>query len=184
MRAALLAGMIVLLPATAALAAEALPVPQGPVVLTIAGVIGTSNRPPFEASEDTFLNFHERSFDKAAEFDLAMLEALGMHEIEVRYADWPKPHKFQGPWLKDVLAAVKAGGATLTVLALDGYAQEVPRASLDKHAWLVALKRDGRYLKIGQRGPTWVLFAPAGSEAATEEDEQQWPWAAFFIEVK
>jgi len=46
------------------------------------------------------------------------------------------------------------------------------------------VKRDGRYLGIGQRGPLWLVYARRDGKAYTEADEQRWPWAAFLIEVK
>ncbi len=84
--------------------ALALEKPAGPAVLTIVGAIGETNRPPFDEFEDGVFKFHERRFDKAAAFDIAMLEALGMHEITVAYPAWPHPFRFEGPRLKDVLA--------------------------------------------------------------------------------
>jgi hypothetical protein len=46
------------------------------------------------------------------------------------------------------------------------------------------VKRDGRYLGIGQRGPLWLVYARRDGKAIGAEDEQRWPWAAFLIEVK
>ena len=58
-------------------AADELPRPTGPVVLTIAGKIGAVNRDPSDPLHDSFLAYHEKSFKAAAEFDLAMLRRLG-----------------------------------------------------------------------------------------------------------
>ncbi len=164
--------------------AMALDKPAGPVVLTITGAIGETNRPPFDDFEDGFFKFHERRFDKAVAFDLAMLEALGLHEVSISYAEWPRPFRFEGPWLKDVLAAVGAKPTSVSILALDGFASELKAVDLDAYDWIVALKRDGRYLDIGQRGPLWIVYARRDGKAYTAEDEQRWPWASFLIEVK
>ncbi len=164
--------------------ANAMDKPKGPAVLTIIGAIGETNRPAFNDFEDGVLKFHERRFDKAAVFDLAMLEALSMHEVTIKYAEWPKPFRFEGPWLKDVLKAVGAKPTSVSVLALDGFASELKAADLDAFDWILALKRDGRYLDLGQRGPLWLVYARRDGKAYTAEDEQRWPWAAFLIEVK
>lgn len=158
--------------------------PAGPAVLTIVGAIGETNRPPFDDFEDAFFKHHERRFDKAAAFDLAMLEALGVHELAIAYHKWPRPARFEGPWLKDVLAAAGAAGKSVSVLALDGYASEISAADLAAQDWIVAVKRDGRYLDIGQRGPLWIVYARRDGKPVVEADEQRWPWAAFLIEVK
>jgi hypothetical protein len=158
--------------------------PAGEVVLTVAGAIGATNRGPYDDFEDGFFKHHERKFDKAAAFDLAMLEGLGMHEVTVTYDKWPRTFRFEGPWLKDVLAAAGAAGKDVSVLALDGFATEISAADVDAYDWIVAVKRDGRYLDIGQRGPTWIVYARRDGKPIGAEDEQRWPWAAFLIEVR
>jgi hypothetical protein len=169
---------------SAGVPAKELGQPAGQAILTIAGDIGATNRGPFDAFEDAFFKHHNRHFDKAAAFDAAMLEALGMHEVTVSYAKWPRAFRFEGPWLKDVLAAAGADGKDISILALDGFATEISAADLAAYDWIVAVKRDGRYLDIGQRGPLWVVYARRDGKAITEADEQRWPWAAFLIEVK
>lgn len=158
--------------------------PAGQAVLTVTGAIETTNRGPFDAFEDGFLKHHERRFDRAAVFDLAMLEELGLHEVTIIYAGWPRPARFEGPWLKDVLAAVGVSGKDVTIVALDGFATEIGAAELAAEDWLVAIKRDGRYLDLGQRGPLWIVYARRDGKAPEQSDEQRWPWAAFLIEVK
>jgi hypothetical protein len=158
--------------------------PAGQVVLTVAGAVGATNRGAFDDFEDAFFKHHERKFDKAAAFDLAMLEGLGMQAVTVAYDKWPRPAHFEGPWLRDVLAAAGAAGRDITVLALDGYAAEISAADLAAYDWIVAVKRDGRYLDIGQRGPLWIVYARRDGQAIAAEDEARWPWAAFLIEVK
>jgi hypothetical protein len=158
--------------------------PAGQVVLTVAGAVGATNRGPYDDFEDGFFKHYDRKFDKAATFDLAMLEGLGLHEVTVSYDKWPKPFRFEGPWLKDVLAAARAAGHDISVLALDGFASEISAADLAAYDWIVAVKRDGRYLDIGQRGPLWIVYARRDGKPIGEADEQRWPWAAFLIEVK
>ena len=178
-----LAAAWILASAAPASAAE-LTAADGPVVLTIAGEIENTNRSSFDAFKDPFINYHERPFEKAAEFDVTMLEALGMHEIEVSYEDWPEPVNLAGPRLKDVLAAVGAEPDEMVVLALDGFAVDFTGDDLDKEDWIVAIKQDGEYMSVGQRGPAWVVFDPGDDKAITAEEEGTWPWAAFFIEIK
>ncbi len=158
--------------------------PSGPVVLTVAGKIGKTNRPAFDAFEDGILNYHEKRFDKAAAFDRAMLEGLGMHEVTIAYEEWPKAFRFQGPRLKDLLAAVGATGTTISLLALDGYAVEVEISDLDENDWVLAIARDGAPLALGQRGPAWAVYARGDGRAPNHDDEARWGWAIFYVEVR
>ncbi len=159
--------------------------PTGPVVLTIAGNVTAPNRVASNAFDDAFLDYHERSFAVAAEFDYAMLEGLSQHEVEIDLDGWPAPQTLQGPWLRDVLAAAGAAeGRTVTALALDGFAVELSPEDLDAHDWLVAIKRNGSFLRIGQRGPVWIAYGPKDGAILTSEDEARWPWAVFYVEIE
>jgi hypothetical protein len=180
--AALAAAAIVATPGVGA-AAELSPA-SGQIVLTIAGNIANTNRAAFDAFRDPFINYHERKFDKAAEFDLAMLEGLGMREVEVSYEAWPGPIRLAGPLLGDVLDAIGAEPAGLTALALDGFAVELTKEQLEQETWIVAIKLDGEYMGIGQRGPAWLVFDPGDDKSVTAEEEGTWPWAAFYLEVR
>ncbi len=166
-----------------AAAAAELAKPQGPVVVTIAGEIEHSNRPRFDPARDLFLRYHEKVFEKAAEFDYAMLEALGMQQVEISIPEWPAPLRLEGPRLEDLMAAVGASGKTVTVVALDGYASEIPWADVTSLDWIVGIRSDGAYLGLGQQGPLWVVYSYPDGRALTLEDEQRWPWAAFFFEI-
>jgi hypothetical protein len=160
-----------------------LPSANGQVILTVAGKIDKTNRSAFDAFEDPFTNYHDRQFEKAAEFDLAMLERLGMQEIEVSYEAWPRPVRLAGPLLADVLDAVGAAPSQLTVLALDGFAVELSAEDLAMETWIVAIQIDGHPMNLGQRGPAWVVFDPGEDKTITAEEEGTWPWAAFFMQV-
>lgn len=169
--------------ATAAPAAD-LKAPAGAVILTVGGKIANANRPPFDAHVDGIFKFHDRKFDKAAAFDIAMLEALGTKTATIAYAKWPKTLTFSGPLLSDVLKAAGFEGADITTLALDGFGTKIDKAALAAHEWILATRVDGKPLAIGQRGPLWLVFDPPGDRPATEEEEGMWPWALFYMEAE
>lgn len=164
--------------AFAPLAAADVEGPAGPVVLTAVGDIEKTNRPPFDAGRDTFLEYHERAFDKAFAFDRAMLEAFGAHEAEIDLGNGPRV--FSGPRLSDVLDAIGCRGP-LTTLALDGFGSDISAADRDSRDWILATAMDGRPFGLGDRGPLWLVFDPPGARPATMEEQGMWPWALFFI---
>ncbi len=170
--------------AQAPLQAAELSRPSGAVVVTVAGAIENSNRPAFDPNKDFFLKYHERKFDKAAEFDSAMLEALGMQTVEIKIDAWPEPVYVQGPYLRDLLSAVGASGQTVALVALDGYASEISWADVEALDWVVGIRQDGKPLGLGQRGPLWVVYTYPDGRALTAADELRWPWATFYIEIK
>jgi len=157
--------------------------PQGQVVLTIGGAVSESNLDASEFFAASFLKSLEYGYDKAAGFDIAMLEALGMVKKPIKAEPWPAPVTFEGPKLSDVLAAAGWTGTKLTAVAMDGFAVEITAEDLAKHEWILTLKGNGDYLRIGGRGPSWIVYDVPGGKA-TEEDESRWPWAVLFIKAE
>jgi hypothetical protein len=164
--------------------ARALDAPRGQTIVTIVGAIAETNRGPFDEAGDKFFLYHEYKFDKAASFDLAMLEALGVQSVEIAYDGWPAPIRFEGPLLADLLAAVGAQGTTVTLLALDGYAERIEGADIDAYRWILATRSDGAPLPIGGHGPTWLVYDRGADHRYTPDDEARWPWAVFLIVVE
>jgi hypothetical protein len=179
--AAALLALCVSLPVAAADLAQ----PKGPVVLTIHGKVANTNRGALNEFEDAFFKFGSVTFDKAAQFDVAMLEKLGMKTLSVKYDTWPKAYKFEGPLLADVLTAAGATGRTVKVYALDGYGAEIPMDELRQYPVLLALKADGKYLGLGGRGPTWVVYPRDDRHPGLKShDDAKWVWSALRIEVE
>ena len=166
--------------------AQELPAPRGPVALTVSGSIEHVNRGALDALEqrESLFKYHEIAFERAAQFDVAALERLGMHRIIARHPGWPKDIAFEGPMLRDVLAAVGATGRVVNVLALDGYAAEIEISEIRNRPFIVAVKREGRYLGIGDQGPTWVVAPPQPNRTPGHEQGSKWVWAAFHISVE
>lgn len=131
--AALLASALT---ATAALALDA---PTGPVVLTVRGAISNTN------AGDT------------AQFDLAMLEKLKGRKGEMETPWTEGKVTFEGPLLREVLAAAGATGANLKVRALNDYAADVPAddAKLDT---ILATKLNGKAMSIRDKGPLMLVY--------------------------
>lgn len=164
--------------------ADERPAPEGPVMLTLAGKLAHSNRGPSDSFVDGFFGYHEIAFDRAFAFDRAALEALPQTSFTARHGNWSAAYEVEGPLLRDVLAAAGAEGEVARVVALDGYAAEIPLADAQRYSVILALKRDGQPLGIGDRGPVWLLYPRDGHPEITDEDEAKWVWSAFFIEVQ
>jgi hypothetical protein len=168
-----------------ALAAGKLTQPQGPVIITVHGKIANANRGALDAFDDAFLKSAGAGFDKAVEFDRAMLQKLGMHTVMAKHSTWQKAHRIEGPLLADVLKAAGATGGVATVYALDGYGAKIPLSDLKAWPVVLGLKADGRWLGIGGRGPAWVVYPPADKYPALKDaDDSKWVWSAFHIEVE
>lgn len=84
-----------------------------------------------------------------------------------------------------MLKAAGATGQTVKVYALDGYGAEIPLSELRQYPVLLALKADGKYLGLGGRGPTWVVYPRDDRHPALKShDDAKWVWSALRIEVE
>lgn len=156
--------------------------PDGAVILTFAGDIGQANRGATDPEVDGFFRFHDIGFERGFAYDRAMLEAFPQTEINCQPPQYKSPATFSGPLLTDVLKAVGAEGASIQTRALDGFAVDLTAEQVAEKEWILATGRDGRPFGIGDQGPLWLINRPAGVKV-TAKEEENWPWALFFIQV-
>jgi hypothetical protein len=120
-------------------AAEPLPLPKGPVVLTVSGKIEHTNG------------------DGVALFDLEMLEALGKASFATKWEMSEVPQQFEGVPLRALLERIGAQGESLKASALNDYSAVIPLDDL-KFKPILATKVDGRMLTIRDKGPLWIAY--------------------------
>jgi hypothetical protein len=120
--------------------ASGLATPGGEVILTISGKISVTNRPG------------------AAVFDRDMLEALGMSSFTTTTPWYDGPVTFEGVPMTRLMQAVGAAGETVTALALNDYATELPVSDFSRYGVLLALKRNGAYMPVRDKGPLFIVY--------------------------
>jgi hypothetical protein len=168
-RRAIIATALALLVLVGAVAARAgaLPPPRGEVLLTVTGRIEHTTAPG------------------RAEFDRAMLEALGLHTVRTSTVWTDGVLAFEGPLLCDVLDRVGASGKTLVARALNDYWVEIPVEDCRRFPVLLALKRDGRELQRRDKGPIWIVYPrDAHAELRSQEVNTRWIWQLDRLEVR
>jgi hypothetical protein len=120
-------------------AAEPLPVPRGPAVLTISGKIEQTNAAGM------------------AVFDKEMLEALGKASFLTGSEVSETPQLFEGVPLRAVLDRVGASGRSIKASALNDYEIAIPFDDL-RFEPLLAMKVDGKVLTMRDKGPLWIVY--------------------------
>ena len=121
-------------------AATLLPPPAGKVILTISGRIGVTNKADI------------------AEFDYAMLEALGMDRIETTTLWYNGIVRFDGIRMLRLLQAAGASGEKVTAVALNDYITEIPVENIRRYGVLLAMKRDGSDMPLSDKGPLFIVY--------------------------
>ena len=182
----------------AALAPAALPaMAQGvagsrrsPVLLTVTGAIGKTNRGPLDPVLDQMMARQKIAFDKAYGFDYPALAALPAVTIRPTLEYDGKVHTLRGPLLTTVLKAVRASSerGTLAMRAVDGYSPAISVADARKYRFIVATTLDGRPMPLGGLGPLWAVYEPDRfADMAGKPLDQRFakcPWAVYYIDVQ
>ncbi|MEZ5582727.1 MAG: molybdopterin-dependent oxidoreductase [Candidatus Competibacteraceae bacterium] len=122
------------------LAQEPLTRPAGEVILTITGAISQTNAPG------------------KAEFDLAMLKALGVRERRLTTPWTDGVQAFEGVLMRDVMKAVGATGQEVFASALNDYAITIPLDDFTQYPILLAFAANGKLLTRRDKGPLWIIY--------------------------
>jgi hypothetical protein len=123
-----------------AAADTALPLPQGGVILSVTGNIATTNA------------------EGRADFDRAMLEALGVTTLTT-WTPWTEGQvAFEGVLGAALLDAVGARGATIRAVAINDYEAEIPVSDFRNYRVLLATRMAGKQLRLRDKGPIWIVF--------------------------
>ncbi|KAB0265797.1 oxidoreductase [Microvirga brassicacearum] len=120
--------------------AESLKTPTEKPILTISGKIALKNE------------------GDSAQFDRAMLESLGMVTVETSSPWYKGLVKFEGISLDKLMSYVGATGDRVTVIALNDYSTEIPIKDFSDHNTIIALKRDGEYMSVREKGPLFIIY--------------------------
>lgn len=127
-------------------AAAALAAPATKPILTISGLIRSTNQ------------------DVLAAFDRPMLEQLGLSTIETATPWYTGKTRFEGVLMSRLLEEVGAYGDRLTAFALNDYTTEIPVADFQRFPVILAMKRDGEYMPVRDKGPLFIVY-PFDSDA-------------------
>ena len=124
----------------AALGGETLAPAQDPVILTVTGAIANTNAPG------------------RADFDLANLEHLGLSKL-VTWTPWTEGEiEFEGVLARRLMAAVGANGTEVHATALNQYDETIPLADFQSYDVLLALRMNGRPMRVRDKGPIWIIY--------------------------
>ncbi len=157
---------------------------RGTVILTVTGNVALPTRRESSEDVDKFFLFNDITFDKAAQFDVAALQALPQATVNADFPKGKRVYLFEGPLLEDVLQSVGATGEVVTIRALDGYAVDISLTDAYAAGAVVALKREGIPFAVGDFGPTHVVFPRADRADLAGMNDDWWVWSIYHIHVE
>ena len=119
---------------------ETLAMPQGKVILTVSGKIDRTND------------------SGQAQFDREMLEGIGTKRLETSTPWTEGVQSFEGILIGDLLDTIGADGDTVKAIALNDYVIDIPVSDFDRFEVLLALKMNGEYMRVRDKGPIWIVY--------------------------
>lgn len=117
-----------------------LPQPVGEPVLTISGNIENTNR------------------GGEAVFDIDALKMLGVVSMSTTSPWYNNRTNFEGVPLQKLIDYVGARGTVANVVALNDYTTIIPLSDFKEYNVILALKRNGEYMRIRDRGPLFIVY--------------------------
>jgi hypothetical protein len=149
-------------------AAMALEKPTGKPILTISGNISVTND------------------GDSAVFDREMLESMGMVEFTTTTPWYDGPVEFEGVPMRKLLEVIGAEASSeITAIALNDYKATIPAEDFNKFEVILALKRDGEYMPIRDKGPLFIVYPyDSESELATQKYYSRSVWQISQLAVR
>lgn len=148
-------------------AAEPLQTPSERTILTVRGAISRTNVPG------------------GAAFDRQMIEGLGMSTLRTSTSFTDGVTQFEGVLVRDLIAAVEGKGETVRATALNDYAVEIPMDDFFKFPVMLALKMNGSYLTVRDKGPIWIVYPrDQFKELTGEANNAKWIWQLKELQIK
>ena len=92
------------------------------------------------------------------QWDRDDLEKLGLTSIETTTPWHNGKVTFEGVPLRRLMKEVGASGKSVQALALNDYATEIPLEDFEKYNVILALKRDGEYMPVREKGPLFIVY--------------------------
>lgn len=167
------------------------PASSDPVLLTVSGAIGKSNRGAFDPALDQMMAKHGIHFTKAWTFSAAALHRLAAVTIRPTLEYDGKVHALQGPLVETVLKATGVSpdaSVKLALRAVDGYNVVLDLAEVRRWRMIVATHLDGQPLALGGLGPQWAVYdadrLAAFKDKPLKERFGLCPWGLYHIDVK
>ena len=103
-------------------------------------------------------NLRRTNGEKRAEFDRGMLEGLGMTEVHTSTPWTDDIQVFEGVLARDLLDAIGANGDVVRAVGLNDYAVDIPITDFFEYSVILALKQNGRYMGVRDKGPVWLIY--------------------------
>ncbi|MEL6679540.1 MAG: molybdopterin-dependent oxidoreductase [Pseudomonadota bacterium] len=146
--------------------ADALPTPTGEVLLTVRGVLGTTNG------------------NGMARFDREMLEGMPQKTVTTSTIWTEGVNAFTGVSLKTLLDALQTEGTHIRATALNDYSVTIPFSDATAEGPILATRLNGETISQRTKGPIWIVYPyDSGAQYRTETIHTRSIWQLDRMEI-
>lgn len=114
--------------------------------------------PALAADGGTVLTVESGADGSSRNFSVAELEALGTETLTTGTPWHDGKVTFEGVSFGRLMEALKAKADTAEVIALNAYSIDIPVDDLVSNKAILALKRDGQYMPVSDKGPVFIVY--------------------------
>lgn len=140
------------------------------LIMAFVLAVVSSSVPSFAQTEPVILTIDgEVAGGQPVNFTRSELIALGSSAVTTSTPWSDGTPTFEGVPMSVLLAEVGATGSVAEVLALNNYKTSIPVSDFVDYPVILALKRDGEFLSVRDKGPLFVIYPfDASSELAAD----------------
>jgi hypothetical protein len=139
--------------------------------LTISGLVTPISRAAATTQDDAILRIDGKI---AGEAEVVLtrdaFEKLGLTTIRTTTPWHQGVQTFEGIRLSKLMQVVKATGSSIEVVALNKYRTNIPVSDFKQYEPILAIKRDGQYMLVRDKGPLFVIY-PYDSDPALRSEQ-------------
>lgn len=148
-------------------------------------IAALSAAPPARAQGDVLLTVLDTATGREITFDRDQLDALPRHTLDTHTSVTDGVNHFEGPLMRDVLAAAQVTGTEILATALNDYEVSIPLSDFDQFDVIAATEMDGKALTPRDKGPIWIVY-PRDDHAELQDIrfDYRWVWQLSRIEIR
>jgi len=123
--------------------------------------------------------------DDSVTLDFRAVHDLPITTIETSTVVTDGIHSFTGFLMRDLLEKVQSTGETVTAIALNDYAVDIPITDFYDYDVVVAYEMDGETLMRDDKGPLWIVYPRDDHQALQDiRFDYRWVWQLYQIDIK
>ncbi len=128
-------------------------------LLTVIALLFSLNSGHVLAEDNIILTINGKITGRTpVNFSRADLEAIGGATIATTTPWHDGVITFDGVPLTQLMKKVGANGKMAFVVALNDYATEIPLSDFSEYGVILALKQNGNYMDVADKGPLFVIY--------------------------